>query len=465
MQTDNYTAPPLSLAELLSSLSYIQDIADGQPTGHSLRSCWIGTRIGLSMGLSGVEFEELYLTLLLKDLGCTSNATQIAELDMAKDPNFKRDHKTTRTGVSSALQFMMKKAGHETDVAETLKTASDLMRRGASIKKEMIEQRCSLGSGIARKMRFSENVCEAIYSLDEHWDGSGHPKGLSEHEIPLYSRIALCAELVDLFFSSKGVDAAIQETVARSETWFDPEIVDAFCSFADDPDFWTDLASLKLEQALFEVPPVQGVFITDEEWIDDVVIGIGQMVDAKSHYTAGHSERVAEYAALIGAKLGFSGNRLKWLKRAAYLHDIGKLGVSSNILNGTRKLNEVEWNEMRNHAAQSYKILSRISAFSDLAHAAASHHEKLDGTGYPQGLKGEQISLEARIISISDFFDAVTADRPYRPAAPLEKALSIIAKEIGRSVDADCYIALVSALGDKGNNLPGACLIQPKLAV
>ena len=457
------TALPLS--EVLASFSYALDITEGQPAGHCIRSCWIGTHIGLAVGLDGQELADLYYTLLLKDLGCSSNASRIAELYLTDDRSFKHDFKTIGAGVSSAFQFVLDQTGRNSDMVKRLKAIGHIMKHGGQITNELIETRCTRGAAIARQMRFSEKVASGIHSLDEHWDGSGHPQGLQGQAIPLYSRIALLSQDIDVFNRSRGPDAAVNEVISRSDRWFDPGLVNAFLSLARSEDFWAGLASNDLEQRVLAMTPAQARIMIDEDWMDDIAAAFGQVIDAKSPYTSGHSERVGDYAEMIGRRLGVDKSRLRWLKRAACLHDVGKLGVSSSILDKPGSLEDEEWVQMRDHATQSHAILSRISAFGDLAAAAASHHERLDGTGYPHGLSGDQISLETRIITIADFYDALTADRPYRAAMSVDQSLSIISKEIGKAVDADCYVALVSALGERGENLPGADLIRFNRAV
>ena len=145
--------------------------------------------------------------------------------------------------------------------------------------------------------------------------------------------------------------------------------------------------------------------------------------------------------------MGLAEERRRWLKRAALLHDIGKLGVSNSILDKPGKLDPDEWAAMQMHAAYSETILSRIAGFAGLAEIAAAHHERLDGKGYPRGLKGDQIALETRIITASDIFDALTADRPYRASDALVTKAMTTATEMVSAIDADCFAALRRALG------------------
>ena len=132
------------------------------------------------------------------------------------------------------------------------------------------------------------------------------------------------------------------------------------------------------------------------------------------------------------------------------LHDIGKLGVSNSILDKPGKLDPDEWAAMQMHAAYTETILSRIAAFDDLARIAGAHHERLDGKGYPRGLKSDEIAFETRIITTADIFDALTAERPYRAAMPVSKAFGVMSDMIGTAIDPDCFAALRQAIGQIG---------------
>ncbi len=184
----------------------------------------------------------------------------------------------------------------------------------------------------------------------------------------------------------------------------------------------------------------------DDDYLDDIAAAFGEIIDSKSPYTAGHCNRVALFTDLIAEELGLSAIDRRWLNRAALLHDIGKLGVSNSVLDKPGRLDDAEWVEMRRHAVHSEDILSRISAFGELARIGGAHHERLDGKGYPRGLTAKDISFETRIITTADFFDALTADRPYRPAMPVDKALSIMEEVEGTAIDSICLAALKRAL-------------------
>lgn len=432
----------VSLAELLAAFSYALDITEGQPEGHCVRACWIGFNIGKTIGLPPHELHDLYYTLLLKDLGCSSNAARICELYAADDLAFKQGYKTIGTSLAATLHFVFSKTAQGKPIHQRAAAIGNILRNGDSIAQEMIVARCTRGSDIARSLRFSEAVCEGIYRLDEHWDGSGRPGRLRGEAIPLFARIALLAQVIDVFHSHAGRSAALDEVRRRSGVWFDPALVAAFERIATDERFWMALASPVLEARVVRLAPEEEVRSVDDDYLDSIAAAFGQVIDAKSPYTSGHSTRVADYAGGIAERLDVLHDRRRWLRRAAFLHDIGKLGVSNAILDKPAGLTSDEWHDMREHARHTRAILSRIGVFVDLADVAAAHHERLDGTGYPLGLRESEIARETRIITVCDFYDALTADRPYRGAMQVETALSIMEKEVGKAIDADCFAAL-----------------------
>lgn len=439
-------AKTLDLTELLAALSQALDITEGQPVGHSARCCFIGTRVGEELRLAEADQQDLYFTLLLKDLGCSSNAARICELYLADDLSFKRDFKAIGDSLPQVLRFVLSHTGMRAGMAERFRAILTIVQNGGTIARDLIETRCQRGAAIARQLRFSEAVAAGIQSLDEHWNGGGKPSGLRGPEIPLFSRIALLAQVVDVFHHTGGRTAAVAEITRRRGTWFDPDVVDAFLRAANQPNFWSTLADANLPRLILTLPPARDAALVDDDYLDDIAAAFGEIVDSKSPYTAGHCSRVALFADLIAAELGMSHHDRRWLNRAALLHDIGKLGVSNAVLDKAGKLDEAEWTEMRQHAVYSEEILSRIAAFAEIARIGGAHHERLDGKGYPRGLRGDEISFETRIVTTADFFDALTADRPYRAAMPLSKALTIMEEAEGTAIDPMCLAALKSAL-------------------
>lgn len=437
----------LKLSELMGALSYALDITEGQPPGHCIRCCWIGMNIGHHLDLPNADLWELYYVLLLKDLGCSSNASRICELYLTDDLSFKRDFKWVDGSLPQVLRFVLRHTGSSAGILSRFRALSDIFANGDAIAQELIHTRCTRGADIARRLRFSEPVASGVHSLDEHWDGNGRPEGLAGSQIPIYSRIALLAQVVDVVNSSAGAEETIAEIKGRTGSWFDPQLVDAFVDIAQDPSFWDVLNSAHIDKTILALEPGEFEKPLDEDFLDDIAEAFGQVVDAKSPYTSGHSARVGLYSSLLAEDLGLDPLRQRWLKRGALLHDMGKLGVSNSILDKPGKLTDVEYEQVKMHAVYTGKILERVEAFEELARVSAAHHERLDGKGYPLGLKAEHITLETRIITTADIFDAITAERPYRGAMPVEKTLSIMAETLDTAIDRNCFESLKRLIG------------------
>lgn len=398
--------------------------------------------IGQQLDLPSEQLWELYYVLLLKDLGCSSNASRICELYLTDDLSFKRDFKWVDGSLPQVLRFVLRHTGSTAGILSRFRALSDIFAHGDEIAQELIQTRCTRGADIARRLRFDEPVALGVHSLDEHWDGHGRPEGLVGQAIPIYSRIALLSQVIDIMNSSGGTAGALEEVKTRAGSWFDPELVDAFSVVAQDPGFWEVLNSPHIDQTILALEPGEFEKDLDEDFFDDVAEAFGQVVDAKSPYTSGHSARVGLYTSLLAEDLGINAARQRWLKRGALLHDVGKLGVSNTILDKPGKLTDVEYELVKMHAVYTGKILERVRAFDELARVSAAHHERLDGKGYPLGLTAEHITLETRIITTADIFDAITAARPYRGALPVEKTLSIMQESVGTAIDPDCFESL-----------------------
>lgn len=166
----------------------------------------------------------------------------------------------------------------------------------------------------------------------------------------------------------------------------------------------------------------------------NTIQGLAATIDAKDHYTAGHSSRVSEYVVAMAKEMGFPERRLEHLKYASMLHDIGKIAIPDGILNNTGKLDDEAWEKMQSHVVAGSDIVSQISFLNaelDVKH----HHERYGGGGYPDGLKGEEIPLGARIIAVADAFDAMTTDRPYRKGLAVEVAFQELIRGKGFQFD------------------------------
>lgn len=446
-----HAAPPRDsayrLSEILSALSCALDITEGQAPGHAVRTCLIGMRLAERAGVPREERGALFYALLLKDLGCSSNAARLCSLFGADDRALKREHKLTDwSRPTRSLRYALRHAvPGGSPMGRALRVASLLVHeRGSG--REMTRTRCDRGADIAATLGFTGATREAIRTLDEHWDGSGMPEGLAGAAIPLGGRIVCLAQTAEVFASAFGIDAAIEVAVERRGRWFDPDLVDAFRSLAAEDEFWAVLLGRSPERHLAALEPEDQILLADDERLDDVARAFARVIDAKSPYTYLHSERVAELAVTIGRRLHFGDAELRDLRRAALLHDIGKLGVSTLILDKPDRLTERERAEIRVHPAYTQRILERVGALAGIVEVASAHHERLDGQGYHLGLGAERLSPMSRALAVADVYEATTADRPYRKGLPRHEAVAILRKLAGTALCPSAVEALASEI-------------------
>jgi len=442
---------PLLLSEVIAALSYALDMTEGQPPGHSIRCCWIGMHIGEKLGLTQQQQWDLYYTLLLKDAGCSSNAARLYELYGGDERKIKHDFKTVDNhDVKQITKFVISHTGVGEGFISKLKRLYQFKKHGEEYAMELIETRCERGADIAIRLGFNEAIADGIRYLDEHWNGQGKPYRKVAHEIPVASQIALLAQVADVFFMSGSKELSLLQIERRSGSWFDPELVKIFSSLSTNADFWFKLGQGNLQAEISLLEPAGYAMNVTEERLDDITAAFGMIVDSKSPFTYNHSSRVALYTDGIAEQFGYSENHRAYLRRAALLHDIGKLGVSNDILDKPGKLDEDEWQIMHKHSRYTEEILSHLTPFSDMAKMAGAHHERLDGKGYPYGLSADEIHMDTRIITVADIFDAITAARPYRGPIPVDKSLEIMTAECGTAIDEIVLDALKQKISDFG---------------
>jgi len=443
-------------AEIISALSFALDLTEGAVPGHALRSCLLGMRLGRALCFSDAELADLYHALLLKDVGCSSNAARMCQIigggdDRAVKSGIKledwtKPHKPSLSAMRLLWSNVEPDKGAMGRIGRILKIALAQHSNNA----ELIQLRCDRGASIVRKIGMSEQTALAVRSLDEHWDGSGYPDGLKGKAISPLARVMAIAQHLDVFALERGPKQAMLTLVDRAGRWFDPEMVRATASLHRKDALWMQClpegkqegapAELAARSAVLDLAPSTEGQLTASH-IDQVCEAFAEVVDAKSHFTFRHSMGVTDVAAAIANAMGLSPARRQLLHRAALLHDLGKLRVPNSILDKPGKLDSDEWSVMREHPGLTSAILQRVKQFGELAYIAGAHHEKLDGSGYPDRLTARELSLEARILAAADVYGALTEDRPYRSGFSHERAMEIMQGEAGK-LDPDCLAAL-----------------------
>ncbi len=434
----------LRVAEVVSALSHSLDLTTGQPIGHSVRTCILGMRIAAEIGLSFETQSALYYALLLKDCGCSANASKTFHALGSDDIKAKRDVKTTDwTRMSwETVQYALSHVAPGKPFLERSRALFALAVNSKRHTKEVTKIRCERGSMLARLMGLPEATAEGILNLDEHWDGQGNPVGLRRTEIPVLSRIMLLAQTLEVFFASQSADAALDVIGQRSRKWFDPHLVKAARSLAARGALWTGVAGDEAFTVALNMEPQEKTMAKGDTTMDSICVAFANIVDAKSPFTFNHSSGVANAAVAIARTLQLSRERVVFIRHAALLHDLGKLSVSNAILEKPGKPDDAEWAAIRLHPFYTWKILQGISSFDEMSEVAASHHEKLNGKGYFRGFGADQLSLESRILAVADIFDALSAKRPYRDSLPLETVFEIMHKDAPHAIDATCLKAL-----------------------
>jgi HD-GYP domain-containing protein (c-di-GMP phosphodiesterase class II) len=415
------------------------DLVEGQPEGHALRTAELAIAIGRQIGLTETQLHDLFFASVIKDSGCSNNSVRIQKMFGGDEILVVKGVKTIDwSSPIESLKYSFAQTEVGKGLGSKLRKMAQNIGHPAKVMNEVTMARCTRGSEIARMLNFSNDVADAVKYLDEHWDGKGAPYGREGIDIPILARVLCYAQTLEVFATTFGVGAAFEMAKFRRGKWFDPFIVDASLILENDRAFW---AKSGQDQFVERELPGLAMSAYDAD-IDSICEAFSLIIDAKSSFTATHSSRVTDYAVALGNHFGFDEYRLVTLRRAGLMHDVGKLGVSSSILEKPGKLDDEEFARIKLHPKFSDQILRRIPTFERIADIASAHHERLDGRGYWRGLGADQLDLEMRILTVSDVFDALTAERPYRGPMSPDDALAIMEKDRGTAFDPECLDAI-----------------------
>jgi putative nucleotidyltransferase with HDIG domain len=449
----NSSRPALRVSTVLEGLSHALDLTEGHPRGHATRTALIGLRLGRALQLApGVQADLLY-ALLLKDAGCSANASLVCDLFGGCDHEVKRavwerDWRRVPEQIAHAFTYV---ARGRSLVARMRQFGKFAVKGAQGSGTEVFAVRCERGAAIARMIGLSETVVDAIRAMDEHWDGGGYPYKLRGDRTPLLARIIGLAQVAEIFWSEGGPERAIDVARERRGRWFEPALVDTFVEAARVPAFWTGLADARLDRDLLALVPAGLEIPTDDALLDRIADAFALIIDAKSPYTFDHSARVAQYALSINERLGGRAVDPVRLRRAGLLHDLGKLTIPNTILDKPGPLDAAERKLVQQHPAFTLSLLQKVPVFSAFADDAANHHEWVDGRGYSRGLSGDALSTTARILAVADVMDALTSDRPYQKGMPVEGVEAVLTTHSGTHFDEACVEAALDGVVEQAS--------------
>ena len=429
-------------AELLAALSLAIDLGLGQPLEHMLRSCLIAMKVADLVGADTVERDTAYYGGLLAWIGCHADSQEFAQL-LGNDIEFRAASYEVDWRGAPFASLLLRHVGSDRPLStHTAKLASFMVRARAQMT-ELISSHCQSAASLAGRLGLPEHVSRGLTYTFERWDGSGLPSGARGEKIPLGMRIVHLADVAEVHLRSGGVDGAAAMARQRSGTQFDPALVDVFCEHlgelmpADD-DVWA---------RAIQLAPDSDQVLTDGE-LDSLLEAMGDFVDLKSPWTVGHSRVVAELAATAGKSLGLDGAQVGALRRAGHVLDLGRMGVPNRVWGKTSALSTAERERVRLHPYLTQRILAWVDALRGIAQLAGAHHERLDGSGYPQGASGSQLDLPERILAAADAYQSLREPRPYRPARGPGAAAEVLREQVrtGR-LDGPATEAVLAAAG------------------
>lgn len=410
----------------------------------AVRSCLLATGLARGLDLREDEVRDVYLTTLLRHLGCTATTYEEAHIFGGDEISSRPPAERADFGNAGEVLRLTLATGRGTGISRPRYLARAL-RSGKKGSELIFRAICEVASRLAQRLGLGEGVERGLYQVMERWDGKGSPEGLSGDDIALPARIAEVATQAVIFDRAEGHDAAVALVVRRAGGWFDPAVAEAFRTRG--PDLLAEIAAADPWAAVLEAEPEPVVLVGPAD-LDRVARSFADMVDLKSPYTLGHSSEVAEIAAEAAGSLGLPSSEIDDLRRAALLHDMGRVAVSNRIWDKPAPLTTAEWESVRLHPYHSERILARSSTLAPLAPVAGMHHERQDGGGYYHGSSGPQIPAAARILAAADAYQAMTQDRPHRAALSPEQAVeSLRAEASAGRLDSECVRAVVEAAG------------------
>jgi HD-GYP domain-containing protein (c-di-GMP phosphodiesterase class II) len=410
---DTALSQPLRLAEAVGALSLATDLAMGQPLEHGLRTAMLALRTAQAMHLSEADQVTVFYTGMLHFAGCTAESEVDARFfgdELSARPQMMAvAFGTRRNLVATAMRVAH--AGSTRRARAAAMTSS--VFGGLAEFRKWAASHCDVARVLGTRMGLSEQVQRALGHLWERWDGKGMPGELRGEQIPLAVRVMHVAQDADMAWQHGGTALAGRILAERAGSGLDPHVVSAFLGLGDQayeglgaPSIWED--------AMFAEPGPQPV--VGEDRLDACLSAIADFADLKSMWMVGHSRGVAELAARSAAQAGLAAADVLLLRRAALVHDIGRVAVPVNVWAKPGPLTRDEREQVRLHAYHSERVLDAAAGLRPLARLAGSHGERCDGSGYHRGSRAGELPLAAWLLAAADCYQAMREPRPYRRA-------------------------------------------------
>jgi HD-GYP domain-containing protein (c-di-GMP phosphodiesterase class II) len=427
------------LAELAATFSLATDLGMGQPMEHALRTCLLAVRFGEALGLPGEALREVYYVALLRRIGCTSDSY---ELQLIFGDDLLPHSRVFTLDFGRPIELvedMLRHAGAGREPWERIRTVASALLAGPEIPRSLFRASCEVSQQFAHQLGFTGTLADAFAQTFERWDGRGFPSGRKGEELALPVRLVQIAEDAEVFQRLSGVEGAITTCRKRAGGSYDPRLVNEFCRMAA-----TLFHALEAEPAWeavlrCEPNPLRNM---SEEQFNDALQVMAFFADLKSPYTTGHSIGVASLVSAAARQCKLPEEDVTLVRRAALVHDLGQVGISSGIWEKTGPLSYAEWEQVRLHPYYTERVLSRSQAFGRLARPAGMHHERLDGSGYHRGASANSLTKLERLLAVAESYQAMTEARPHRAPLTVETAISELRQQVrsglldGEAVDA-----------------------------
>jgi HD-GYP domain-containing protein (c-di-GMP phosphodiesterase class II) len=438
------------IAELVATLSYAADLGLGQPMDHCLRQTVIALRMADLVGADQDEREATYYLGLLMNAYCHADATEQARW-FGDDIAFKSDsYEILTMSNAQAIGFLLRRIGSHGSALGRVRRMTAFPLSGIKAVESFLNTHSNLGADFAAHIGLGDSVATALRQAYEQWDGKGAPNQVRGREICLPSRLVQSAGPIEVFARRHGTAAARAMAARNAGSVFDPDLIAVFDQHASD--VLGDLDETAGWDAVIDAEPRLWRRVSGDD-LDLVLVGMADLVDLKSPYLAGHSRGVANLAAEAVRGAGGSAADQRTIRRAGYLHDLGRLGVSNAIWDKPGHLSPTDEERVRLHPYLTETMLARITPLRASAEIAARHHERLDGSGYPHRLSGSALGPLDRLLAAADAYHAMTEPRPHRSALAADIAAATLRSEVSAGrLDGDAVSAVLVAAGHRATS-------------